>query len=308
MATNNFKAFGIGAAANVTSQSDYEALAALLTGFQSGKASSAQINKALRQSTTMANVLAQFIADSASVDVLDNGAPATILANLKLAMTALTPGRLINIQVFNSSGTYTPTAGVKKIMVEVIGGGGGGGGIAAGSSSSVAVSGGGGSGAYIKAFLTNLPSSIPITIGQAGVAGTSGGGNGGNGGTTYLGDIISASGGNGGGYGSTGTNGVVQGGSGGQTVTKNTATVSMSVISEYAGSKGGYGVLTSTSAGSSGNGGDSPLGNGGSGFQSGNDGTGAGSGGGGAINLSTGTTTRPGGKGAPGAVIIWEYA
>lgn len=83
MATNNFKAFGIGAGANVTSQADYEALAALLTGFQSGKASSAQINKALRQSSTMAYVLAQFISDSASVDVLDNGGLAAILANLK---------------------------------------------------------------------------------------------------------------------------------------------------------------------------------------------------------------------------------
>ncbi|MGD9425116.1 hypothetical protein ACLHDD_08115 [Pantoea sp. NSTU24] len=114
MATNNFKAFGIGAGANVTSQADYEALAALLTGFQSGKASSAQINKALRQSSTMAYVLAQFIADSASVDVLDNGTPVTILANLKSSMTALTPGRLLNVQVFTSSGTYTKTAGTKK--------------------------------------------------------------------------------------------------------------------------------------------------------------------------------------------------
>lgn len=120
MATYNFKAFGISATANVTSQLDYEALAALLTGFQSGKASSAQINKVLRQFTTMANVLAQFISNSASVDVLDNVAPATILANLKLAMTSLTPGRLINIQVFTSSGTYTPTAGVKKSWLKLL--------------------------------------------------------------------------------------------------------------------------------------------------------------------------------------------
>lgn len=72
MATNNFKAFGTAASANVTSQADYEALAALLTGFQSGKASSAQINKALRQSSTMSAVIGQFIANSGS-DALDNG-------------------------------------------------------------------------------------------------------------------------------------------------------------------------------------------------------------------------------------------
>jgi len=117
MATNNFKSFGIGAGANVTSQADYEVLTALLTGFQSGKASSAQINKALRQSSTMAYVLAQFISDSTSVDVLDNGAPATILANLKAGLTALTPGRLLNAQIFVNNGQYTPTPGTKKSLL-----------------------------------------------------------------------------------------------------------------------------------------------------------------------------------------------
>lgn len=85
MATNNFKAFGIGAGANVTSQSDYEALAALVTGFQSGKASSSQINKALRQSSTIAALIGQFIANS-GVDALDNGDIATMVTNLIAAM------------------------------------------------------------------------------------------------------------------------------------------------------------------------------------------------------------------------------
>lgn len=73
MATNNFKAFGIGAGANVTSQSEYESLGALLTGFQSGKASSAQINKVLRQASFVTSALAQFISDKLNQDVLDNG-------------------------------------------------------------------------------------------------------------------------------------------------------------------------------------------------------------------------------------------
>jgi len=124
MATNNFKAFANTNSANVTSQADYESLAALLSGFQSGKASSAQINKVLRQSSAMAYVLAQFISDSANVDVLDNGNTSAILANLKLAMTALTPGRLLGKKILTSSGVYNPTIGTKSIIVEAIGGGG----------------------------------------------------------------------------------------------------------------------------------------------------------------------------------------
>ncbi|KQN56537.1 hypothetical protein ASE99_11030 [Serratia sp. Leaf51] len=88
MATNNFKPFGIGANANVTSQVDYEALAALLSGFQSGKASSAQVNKAIRQATVMASVIAQFIANSSGNDVLDDGNTALILTNFIAAMKA----------------------------------------------------------------------------------------------------------------------------------------------------------------------------------------------------------------------------
>lgn len=88
MATNNFKPFGISNGANVTSQADYEALAALLTGFTAGKASSAQVNKALRQGTVMASVLAQFIANASGNDVLDNGDTATLITSLIAALKA----------------------------------------------------------------------------------------------------------------------------------------------------------------------------------------------------------------------------
>jgi Asp-tRNA(Asn)/Glu-tRNA(Gln) amidotransferase B subunit len=73
MATNNFKPFATGAGANVTPQADYEALTALLTGFQAGKASSAQINKAIRQATFVAAALAQYMTNKTGQDVLDNG-------------------------------------------------------------------------------------------------------------------------------------------------------------------------------------------------------------------------------------------
>lgn len=190
MATNNFKSFGIGAGANVTSQADYEALSALLTGFQSGKASSAQINKALRQSSTMAYVLAQFISDSASVDVLDNGAPATILANLKAGLTALTPGRLLNVQIFVNNGQYTPTPGTKKIIVEAISGGGG---SRSGSTASGQTGGStpGYHGQYNKSRydLTAITTPLTVTVGAGGTAGNYGG-------ATYFGPYMSLDGGN----------------------------------------------------------------------------------------------------------------
>lgn len=72
MATNNFKAFALDPNANVTPQADWEALPALQSGFTAGKASSAQVNKAIRQATTIAALVGQFIANS-GVDALDNG-------------------------------------------------------------------------------------------------------------------------------------------------------------------------------------------------------------------------------------------
>ncbi|AVI90696.1 hypothetical protein CW753_14470 [Klebsiella pneumoniae] len=117
MPTNDFKAFATGNSANVISQADYLALAALVSGFSSGKASSAQVNKALRQATVMANVLAQFIADSANVDVLDDGNTAAILSNLKNSM----PGRLLGVQVVTSSALITKSAGAKKWRIRALG-------------------------------------------------------------------------------------------------------------------------------------------------------------------------------------------
>jgi hypothetical protein len=73
MATNDFKPFATGAGANVMSQADWEALTALATGFQSGKASSAQVNKAIRQATFVAAALAQYMTNKTGLDVLDNG-------------------------------------------------------------------------------------------------------------------------------------------------------------------------------------------------------------------------------------------
>ncbi|XBF34891.1 hypothetical protein ABH541_20470 [Escherichia coli] len=73
MAKNDFKAFATDRNANVMSQEEWEALPALLSGFTAGKASSAQVNKAIRQASFIAAVLAQFVSDKTQRDVLDNG-------------------------------------------------------------------------------------------------------------------------------------------------------------------------------------------------------------------------------------------
>ncbi|EPO1883964.1 hypothetical protein LJU39_15900 [Citrobacter freundii] len=73
MAINNFKPFATAANANVMAQADWEALPALLSGFMAGKASSAQVNKAIRQASFIAAALAQYTANKSGQDVLDNG-------------------------------------------------------------------------------------------------------------------------------------------------------------------------------------------------------------------------------------------
>lgn len=73
MATNNFKPFATAANANVTAQADWESLPALLSGFTAGKASSAQVNKAIRQASFIAAALAQYTAKKSGLDVLDDG-------------------------------------------------------------------------------------------------------------------------------------------------------------------------------------------------------------------------------------------
>lgn len=166
MPTNDFKAFATGNGANVISQADYLALAALASGFSSGKASSAQVNKALRQATVMANVLAQFIADSANVDVLDDGNTASILSNLKNSM----PGRLLGVQVVTSSALITKSAGAKKWRIRALGAGAGSSAAPATDAGQVSISNGGGAGAYAEGIYdVSALSSATVTIGSGGV-------------------------------------------------------------------------------------------------------------------------------------------
>ncbi|QBX80169.1 gp53-like domain-containing protein [Citrobacter tructae] len=86
MPTNDIKPFASAGGANVLTQAEYLALAALSTGFSSGKASSKEANKAIRQATFIASVLAQFICDKSGSDVLDDGNVAGLVTKLLSAI------------------------------------------------------------------------------------------------------------------------------------------------------------------------------------------------------------------------------
>lgn len=105
MPTNNFKVFAGGGGADVVSQAAYESLSALTNGFTTGTAVSGQLNKVWRQSSIMAAVLAQFIADQTGSNAVDDGTTATLEANLILAIRASLTGS--NIAFLNQVQTFT---------------------------------------------------------------------------------------------------------------------------------------------------------------------------------------------------------
>lgn len=104
-------------------------------------------------------------------------------------------GRLLGVQRITASGTYTPTTGTGRIVVEMVGGGGAGAGAANTSAGQASVGGGGGAGAYVRFVLDTVPASVAVTIGAGGTGGT---GTGGNGSPTSFGAFATAPGGTGG--------------------------------------------------------------------------------------------------------------
>jgi hypothetical protein len=120
-------------------------------------------------------------------------------------------GRLLNVQVFASSGTYTPSSSlVTSVIVEVQGGGGGSAGSPATTSTQASVGGAGSNGAYAKSRFTSGFSGVAVTVGAGGVAGTVGG-PGGNGGASSFGTLTTAGGGFGGNTGGPTTTSTIAG-------------------------------------------------------------------------------------------------
>ena len=211
----------------------------------------------------------------------------------------------MNVQIFTTSGTYTPTPGMKYCVIECVGGGGGGGGTSTCNASQISVGGGGASGTYahVVASAATIGSAQSVTIGNGGAAGAAGGGTGGSGTQTNLGTICVVPGGSGG-YGSVATVGflVVSGGPSAFSGTGDYIVASRSGASGIGNSQIIYGL--------GGQGGDSAL----SGcqgvvtntFSAGIAGVAYGGGGSGAVTCNS-LTQQIGGVGATGIVIVTEY-
>lgn len=289
MPTNDFLVFGGAGGANVIAQVTYSGLAARTSGFSSGVANSAQLNKVWRQSSIMSAILGQFIVDLTGLDALDDGTTTTLLANLKSAVALQAPGRLIGVRVFSTPGTstYTPTAGTTSVVVEVLAGCGGSGGVAATSASQVAVAGGGGGGGYGRTRLTSGFSGVTVTVGAKGAAGAAGANNGTSGTASSFGAAVTASGGLGGGGGiavATTSNTITPSGAGGG--------CSGGSIVNASGGIGFPGIILGTNI------------TGGAPGTAGNGQAGAGAGRSNAVSAAAQT----GLDGTDGRVVVWEYA
>lgn len=231
-----------------------------------------------------------------TLPIANGGTGATTPSAALAALGGISAGTLINVQVFTSSGTYVPTTGCTKAIVEGVGGGGAGGGTVTNTAGNFSVGAGGGSGAYFKHFISS-PTTTSVTVGSGGtgVVGVSG-----NAGTASAFGTINAPGGTGGIASISGATARATGGAGGATATN-------ANIVNSGGQQGGHSFVSSAAIYMMGAGGNTPFGSGGGGIidATGNAGTGYGSGGGG---VATGNATSyAGGAGKPGVIIVYEY-
>ncbi|HGY5180461.1 TPA: hypothetical protein ACNV5L_000699 [Citrobacter braakii] len=220
-------------------------------------------------------------------------------------------GRLVNIQIINTSGTYTRSPQATFGYVEVIGAGGAGAGSQGINNTTdinySVVGSGGGAGAYAFKFYQELPETAPVIVGVGGQA-TYAAGN--AGGTSSFNSRVVAYGGAGGNYiGAYYTNGIitnVRGPSGGLAVGGDINAV---------GEMGGSCFVSNNLNVISGKGGASKLGSGGisvgGGPANGVPSSSPGGGGSGAVSSRASLVAAPaqlGGAGANGIVIVWEFA
>ena len=86
---NQFKPFATGANAIVQTQEEYEKSIALKEGFRKGLARSNEVNKALRQATSIAAAVAGFTAEKSEQDILDNGDIDTLKQHFEIAIRTI---------------------------------------------------------------------------------------------------------------------------------------------------------------------------------------------------------------------------
>lgn len=247
--------------------------------------------------TLIAEIVAVILASGQSLSASNN---AQLLAAIKL----LTTGRLLNFQVFTSSGTYTPTTGMKNVIFEVQGGGGAGAGAGGAGAGNVSIGAPGTSGSYAKgeysAATVGASQAVTVGIGGLGFSGTAGN----NGGASSVGTLITAPPGIGGGL----LNNVgvpTANGNGSQSSAAAGGNISSSV-----GVAGSPSLAFSTTLALGGQGGTSVFGPGNATTQINQAGAPAsnyGAGGGGCV-LNTSGGNAAGGAGFQGIVIAWEYS
>ena len=247
------------------------------------------------------------IADASQVMADLNFIVNQVNANAIAAGTTV-PGAFLGTQVFTSSGTYTPTTGMTKVIGIAQGGGGAGGGASGAVGGNVSLGAPGGAGTWAQFFLTSVQvgASQIITIGGGGAGAA--GGNGFAGGVTSIGTLISCPGGVGGttsvnvaapaqiGNGSS-TGGGLPTGSG--TILSYQLGVCQYLVQAYSGTVGQGGAGASSGFGP----GASPAPMNTPPVNANNYGAG---GGGTVVNAAGGTGT--GGSGKGGIVILFEYA
>lgn len=247
--------------------------------------------------STGAKVAAVFAANQLG-DIEYDGADFVLLDQLPAA------GRLIGIQYFGASGTYTPNPLTKSYIVKIVAGGGAGGAARATSTGYYSGGAGGGAGGYAESRITDGIAPVAVTIGVGGVSTLNA--NGGNGGNSSFGSITCV-GGTGGSYQSTqfttGTVTQVAGADGGSATGGN--------LINGAGGQGQRLLLLRAGNNTAGNGGQSFWSAGGGGAR-GSNGTGApgtyGSGGGGSLSESAPAGAVVAGVGGTGFCIVEEYA
>lgn len=146
------------------------------------------------------------VADSGSVDLTLTGS-GTIDDPLVLSAVATLTIPSVSVSTYTASATWTRPTGKSIARVTIIGAGGGGGSGRRGAANTLRAGGGGGcGGACSRAdfYVTDLPSSVAVTIGAPGTGGAAvtvdntNGNNGTNGGDTLFGTLLRAGGGTGG--------------------------------------------------------------------------------------------------------------
>lgn len=216
------------------------------------------------------------------------------------SFTSLT-GKAPKVTAFSAAGSFTwnKTAGCKYLHVQAVGAGGGGG-VAAGAASGQGQGGGGGGGGYCESILaaSDLPASVTVTVGAGGSGQVT---DGDPGGASTFGAFLTAGGGQGGAWmTATAGDGAADGGAGGTATGGNRHNIP--------GGDGWPGRVIAGKSTVAAHGGPSYLsGSRRSPLSSAADASpGLAYGGGGAGAFSS-TTSRAGGTGAPGRVVVVEY-